>query len=159
MGEARVRKLSEVKIPWVRVDRFYPFGLALAAGLLSWVWEWAIGEDQALLLSASITFGAIVSGFVGTSLSILTSLSTRVMDRIRGTSYIYDLRSDMGWALFAGMVVCCVSMAGMLFEFYSSAIYTAFWISAMMLCLACLYRLSKLMLLIFTDHENRPLER
>lgn len=64
MGEARVRKLNEVKIPQVRVDRFYPFGLALAAGLLSWACGWAIGEGQILLLSASITFGAIVSGFV-----------------------------------------------------------------------------------------------
>ena len=155
MGDTTLR-VSKRLIPPLRRERFYPFAAALLAAIPPFVWDWSIGGDQALLLSASITFGAITSGFVGTTLGILTSLSTKVMHRIRKTRYLLVLREYMGWGLFSGIGVCCVSMAGMLLRLTELVWYAALWCAAVVLCLACLYRLSRLMLQVFSDHENLP---
>jgi len=66
------------------------------------------------------------------------------------------LREYMGWGLLSGIGVCCISMAGMLLHLMESSWYAALWCAAVVLSLACLYRLSKLMLQIFSDPENRP---
>lgn len=139
-------------------ERLYPFLFAFIAVPISWYFDFSIKKDQDLLLSSSITFGAIVYGFVGTSLSILTSLGTKVMSKIRETNYLFTLKEYLGWGLLSGMIVCCVSMFGLLKNAYECLFFTSIWFGAIVLCLACLFRLSNLMLQIFSHRENRPRE-
>lgn len=153
---ATILKMTRLTVSSLSWEKFYPFVVGLLVGAPPLVWDWCIGSDQQLLLSATITFGAITSGFVGTSLAILTSLDTGVMQRIRRTRYVRVLRGYMGWGLFSGIFVCCVSMAGLLWQLTEQVWFTAVWCAAIVFCLACLYRLSKLMLQIFSDHENQP---
>ena len=139
-------------------ERYYPLIVALIAAVSAWFFDVAITEDQQLLLSATITFGAIVSGFVGTSLSILTSLGTPVMRQVRKTSYIKHLRHYLGWGLGSGVILACISIVGLLFgsdDFYWNS-FTCFWTFALVFCLACLYRLAMMMLRVFSDPENCP---
>jgi len=136
-------------------EKYYPQILAFVGGVAACFFELDMQGAPPMLLGSAITFGAIVSGFVGASLSILTSLGTPIMQQIRKTNYIRTLRSYLGWGLSSGVILSCVSMAGLFFMF-SGHWFTAIWIAALLLCIACLYRLSQLMLLIFSDRENIP---
>ena len=126
---------------------------------VGWVISWFLGlelpETPGLLLAGTVTFGAIASGFVGTSLSILTCLGTPVMTRIKKTSYVGLLRSYLGQALLSGVLLSCVSLAG-LFWGAESGMFAATWVSALVFCIACLYRLSAIMLRVFSDPDNIP---
>lgn len=139
-------------------ERYYPLIAALIAAVGAWFFDVAIKEGSELLLSATITFGAIVSGFVGTSLSILTSLGTPVMHKVRKTSYIKDVRHHLGWGLGSGVILSCISIVGLLFgvDDFQRNSFTYIWTFGLVFCLACLYRLGMIMLRIFSDPENLP---
>ena len=137
------------------VEKYYPQFWALIAAVLSYLSGLTIAEDQALLLSTTVTFGAIVFGFVGTSLSILTSLGTVVMQRFRETEYLSVMRLYLGYGLGSGVILSCISIVILLFKF-QGPVYTALWAAALVFCLTCLYRLGKTMLYVFSDPENRP---
>lgn len=155
MGE-RILKPVAWCLSSLHWEKYYPFVLATIAGILTWVSGLTIESDQALLLSTSVTFGAIAAGFVGTSLSILTSLGTKVMQRIRETPYVFVVREYLGWGLCSGIMVCCTGIVGLLLKLYALAWFTTLWCSIVAFCIACLFRLGKIMLKIFSDCENRP---
>ena len=136
-------------------QKYYPQVLAVFGAILVWFFELDMQGTPPMLLGSAVTFGAIVSGFVGASLSILTTLDTPVMQQIRKTNYIRTLRLYLGWGLSSGVILSCVSMVGLFFMF-SGHLFTAIWIAALVLCIACLYRLAWFMLLIFSDRENTP---
>jgi len=127
--------------------------LALLAATTCWWLGLSLPAQPAILLSATVTFGAIVSGFVGTSLAMLTSLGAPVMRRIRRTMYVRILRGYLGWALASGIVLSCTSLTG-LFLNTTSAGFTTAWCATLTFCVACLYRLARVMLFVFSDPEN-----
>ena len=137
-------------------ERHYPWVLALLMGAGSLYSGWVAGADLPLLLGATVAFGSIIAGFVGTSLSILTSLGSAVMNRIRATRYIQVVRDYLGQGLGSGILVAFVGMAGLAFTLYGQAWFTALWVTAVVYCAACLYRLARTMLRIFVDPENHP---
>ena len=135
------------------VEQFYPPVLAAVVAVACWWLDLNLPADPGRLLSATVTFGAIASGFVGTSLSILTGLGTPVMRKIRQSRYVHILRGYMGWALASGLVLSCTSIIG-LFLGTTSLTLTIFWGATLTFCIACLYRLVKVMLFVFSDPEN-----
>ena len=139
----------------LRLERYYPLFFAALAAIVSFFSEIVITAEGSLLLSASISFGAITSGFVGTTWSILTSLGTIIMQRVRRTGYIKILRLYMGWGLASGVILSCVSMIGLLFSL-QDVLFTSLWCASTVFCIACLYRLAIIMLYIFSDPENLP---
>ena len=140
------------------LERFYPAGVAVLAALASWVFEIEFpANDLSMplyLLSSTVAFGAIVSGFVGASLSILTALDTPLMRDLRRTQYRRILRSYLGWALASGIILSCTSILGM--WVYQSGWFLIFGCAMFAFCLACLWRLARVMLLIFSDPDNLP---
>lgn len=136
-------------------EKYYPQVFAVVAAIAAWYFDLMVGGEQSLLLTTTVTFGAIVFGFVGTSLSILTSLGTTVMQRIRQTDYIYALRRYLGWGLGSGALLSCVSIIGLLLN-PNEQMFANLWCGVMVFCLACLYRLARMMLRIFSDSENLP---
>ena len=134
-------------------ERFYPFAWAAIAAVMCWRLGFDFADVPVHLLSATVTFGAIVSGFVGTSLAILTSLDTPIMRKIRRTLYVRILRRYLGWALASGIVLSCVNILGMFLHATSSWFAMAWW-AALTFCIACLYRLARTMLFVFSDPEN-----
>lgn len=133
-------------------EQCYPFALAAVSAVMCW-WIGVDFADVPLhLLSATVTFGAIASGFVGTSLAILTSLDTPIMRKIRRTSYVRVLRRYLGWALASGIVLSCASILGMFL--HASSWFAMAWWGAFTFCIACLYRLARTMLFVFSDPEN-----
>ena len=134
-------------------ERYYPFGWAAVSAVMCWWLGLDFADVPSHLLSATVTFGAISSGFVGTSLAILTSLGTPVMRKIRQTPYVRVLRQYLGWALTSGIVLSCVSILGLFLHATSSYFAMAWWV-ALTFCIACLFRLAGTMLFVFSDPEN-----
>ncbi len=136
-------------------ERYYPLVCAGIAALVCWGFDLDLPPvTPERLLSATVTFGAIASGFVGTSLSILTALGTRVMRKIRKTEYLHVVRGYLGWALASGIILSCVSMGGMWLGV--AGWFTMVWCAVLVFCVACLWRLARTMLFIFSDPDNQP---
>ena len=129
--------------------RSWPIGLALskkASGCMTCA--------PIQLWGAMVTFGAIASGFVGTSLSILTSLGTPVMSTLRESGYVRTLRNYLGWALSSGIMLSGASLAGMFQAIAMAPWFSIAWCGALVFCVGCLYRLATVMLFVFTDPDN-----
>ena len=100
-------------------ERRCPFAVAVVAGAASYWLGLEMTANASTLLSATETFGAVTSGFVGTSLSILTNLDSPVSQKIRATSYLDILREYLGWTLAAGITLslrlqpCCAGLHGL----------------------------------------------
>ena len=135
-------------------ERLYPFLIAGASGAASWCQDLRMEQNAPQLLSTTVTFGAIASGFVGTSLSILTSLETPVMRKIRATPYLGMLRGYLGWALVAGIVLSLTGIVGLFMDIGSNPFFVSVWCTALVFCICCLCRLGGMMLKVFGHREN-----
>ena len=144
----------------LNLEQCYPFVSGGIASVACWYLEIDLVNAPPQLLSAAVSFGAIVAGFVGTSLSILTSLGTPVMRKIRRTRYLKQLRNYLGWAMASGILLSLISIMGMFLSrtstWFTSTWFAAIWCFILIFCIACLYRLAKVMLLLFSDPENMP---
>ena len=136
-------------------EHLYPAGCSVVAATACWMFKLEPPKEPSsvviFLLASSVTFGAIVSGFVGTSLSILTALVTPLMKEIRRTSYLSKLGSYLGFALASGIILSCTSIVGMWLIYYDW--FFGIWCGVFVFCVACLYRLATIMLLIFRNHD------
>ena len=131
---------------------FIAGGIALVA---CWYFERDLVDAPRQLLGATVSFGAIVSGFVGTSLSILTGLETPVMFKIRRTHYLKQLRNYLGWAMASGILLSLISIMGM-FLSLTATWFAAIWCFILVFCIVWLWLLARLMLRLFSDPENMP---
>ncbi len=121
-------------------QKYYPQVFAALSGAVSWWAELKLGTHQVTILSATVTFGAITAGFASVSLSILTG-STRC--------YVDIAQRYLGWGLGSGILLACVGMVGLLFNFNTS-LFTSIWCFFMVFCLVCLYRLGDMMLPVYS---------
>ena len=135
-------------------ERHYPFAVAVCAGAASCFQGLEMTANAPALLSATVTFGAVASGFVGTSLSILTSLDTPAMQKVRATSYLDILREYLGWALAAGIALSSTGLAGLFLDLAPTKWFGSAWCLVLAFCISCLWRLGKMMLLVFSDRRD-----
>ena len=138
----------------LRAEKFYPFGVAVVAATGSCALSLDMQPNASQLLTATVTFGAVASGFVGTSLSILISIDTPVMQKIRATPYRQVLQGYLGWALLAGIALALTGIAGIFFDIARARLFVSVWCFALAFCVCCLWRLGTTMLYVFGDREN-----
>ncbi len=138
----------------LRWEKRYPFLVGVCIGVAIWCLGLDMEPNAPQLLAATVTFGAVVSGFVGTSLSILTSLDTPIMRRIRATSYRTILQAYLGWALIAGIALSLTGIVGLFLDVSRAPLFAAAWSVVLVFCLCCLWRLGSTMLHVFGDREN-----
>ena len=94
-------------------ERSYPF---MGAALVSGCWWWfcvKFPEPADSMLNASLTFGAIITGFLGTSKAILMSLKgTKIFRRLYDSGFINDLSGYLQAAILSSLGFCLLSFAG-----------------------------------------------
>ena len=135
-------------------ERWYPCAIGvLVAGLGA-----AFDPDRLAfppqLLRGTVSLGALAFGFVGVILAVLVGLDSPFMRRIRRTSYVIVLRRYVGWALLGGLAVALVSLAGLWPGVAARPAFAYAWGFALAFCLACLYRIGRIMLYLFSDSEH-----
>lgn len=132
-------------------ERQYPLLAAAIAGAIGWCFGMDMPAHPHHALAATVTFGAIVSGFVGTSLSILIALNSPVMKKVRKTSVLASLERYLSRALMSGIVLSCTSLLGMWTA--EETWYPVLWLFVLVFCLMCLVRLARVILGLFLDPE------
>lgn len=143
-------------MPSLTFEKYYPFLGGAGSGALSSLFDLEIPSNAPLLLSATVTFGAVAAGFVGTSLSILTSLERPVMQEIRATSYLRILQNYIAWALVSGILLALSGLAGLALDLCGREWFICLLCGSLIFCLCCLWRLGNLMLVIFVTPPNEP---
>ena len=157
MATTAIANMADRRKWELNLERFYPVGFAAAAAVACWWLNIKLPSEPSsiFLFGSTVAFGAIVSGFVGTSLSILTALATPLMQNLRKTrKYILILRRNLGSALASGIMLSCASIAGLWLHQYE--LFLSVWCFMFAFCLACLFRLARNMLFIFSDPSNSP---
>lgn len=110
------------------LEKIYPyFGGAISAAL----W-WYLGLDlpspPELVLSSSLTLGAILTGFLATSKTILISLrGTEVMESLKESTYIDELVSYIAQAVWLSFAFSVLAIVG-LFMSSPTHVFSIVWI-------------------------------
>ena len=92
-------------------ERYYPQGFGIVAAASVFWLEICFPLQNGLLLSASVTFGAILFGFTGTAFAVF-NISMDFMEKVRRANQevIFDLRRYIRDALLAPMLLCVISV-------------------------------------------------
>jgi hypothetical protein len=132
------------------IEQFYPVLGAFIAVYLWWRGGVAFPPEKDIL-SASLTIGAILTGFLGTSKTLLMTLDSSLMKRIRSTPYGAQLASYMGQAIWFCFAFCLISMFGFFLDTTNK--YFGFgWIFIAILASLAFMRVTHIMLKIVKNN-------
>ena len=147
--------------PTMTQERWYPSVFALGALTVGFVFYGELTLES-LVFSASVAFGAIVSGFTGASLSILMILDSPNMKFIRKNACLKkSLRSYLGGSIFSGIYLFVSSTLCLLTlktvcqipDLFKALIF-GLWCGTVVYCVCCMVRLSVVMLGLFSTAKN-----
>lgn len=93
------------------LEKIAPYLLAISAAMLWWKAGISLPKGEGVL-GSSLTIGAILTGFLATSKSIVMGLDSSVMSRIRKTRYWDTLVSYLGQAIWLSLSFSAVSITG-----------------------------------------------
>ena len=145
-------------------ERYYPQGFGLVAAASVFFFDICFPPQNGLLLSASVTFGAILFGFTGTAFAVF-NISTDFMEKVRRANQevIFDMRRYIGDALLAPLLLCVISVIGMFGADSADTEFArwlmALWLGALVFCLAALRRLSGILLVMFSRPDNHQWQK
>jgi len=129
-------------------EHFYPF---IGGVIAFFLWQYlpmAFPSDSYKeLLSSSLTVGAILTGFLTTSKTILISLhGTKVIKRIRETGYISDLIRYLAQAIWICFSFCIITLAG--FFLGKTPYYGPIWFASSIIACLAFYRVTNIFIQI-----------
>lgn len=134
-------------------ERAYPY-LGLIAAIVLWHYFCpGFPRDVSNFLSASLTLGSILTGFVATAKAILMSLQgTQVMRDLSNSGYINDLVSYLAQSIFASFAFSVCSLVGYFVHSYEA--YGYVWVGIGTLSALTFFRVMTLLLKIL-KHGQR----
>lgn len=95
------------------IEKIYPYAGGLLAAGIWWYLDAKFPDDTGAMLSASLTLGAILTGFLATSKTILIGLrGSAVMDTLRETTFIEELVSYLAAAIWLSFGFSLLALAG-----------------------------------------------
>lgn len=95
----------------IYVEKSYPYILATIASCAWYIFKIKFPPENDVL-SASLTIGAILTGFLATTKALIMTLDSPVMNRIRKTTYSKDLASYLGESIWLCFSFCVLAMVG-----------------------------------------------
>lgn len=134
------------------LERWFPYIVAASGALLWWRLDITLPNKEGLL-GSSLTIGAILTGFLATAKAILLALDSPVMRRIRNTSYLADLVSYLGQAIWLSLLFCCIALLGYFIDI-CSVMYGLLWITAGSAMICAFIRVTNIMLKILRYPGN-----
>lgn len=94
-------------------ERIYPYLAGALAALAWWMFTPEFHAEKSDVLSASLTVGSILTGFLATSKAILLSLNdSSIMQELKRSGYIKDLVSYLAQAILCSFGYAVVSLVG-----------------------------------------------
>lgn len=141
-------------------ERWYPY-LGAALAVVLWICVKPVFPTaEKEFLSAAISIGAILTGFVATAKAILAALpSDSVMGRLRASGYIKDLVSYLAAALYACLSFSIYGLCGFFLQVdgqhHLNTWYARGWVFLGVLALLAFQRVVQLLLKILA-YEMPP---
>lgn len=137
----------------IYIEKAYPYAIAIAASYSWFKYDMVFptGND---VLSASLTIGAILTGFLATAKTLLMTLDTPVMNRIRSTTYARDLASYLGESIWLCFGFCVFAMFGYFCDTASNWYGTVWMFIAIAAALAFI-RVTAIMLKIIKHQPSK----
>lgn len=135
-------------------EKAVPYVAALVAALLWWQMDLALPNGTPIL-SSSLTLGAILSGFLATAKAIVMTLDSPVMQRVRETTYVNDLVSYLGQAIWLSFGFCIVAMVGFFVD-TGSPWYGFIWIVVGVASAVAFVRVTSIMFKIIKHPSRDP---
>lgn len=133
-------------------ENYHPYILALI-GAIAWYWfdiRFPSGND---ILSASISVGAILVGFLATAKSLLMTLDTPVLRRLANAGYIKDIASYMRQGIYVLFIFCGLCMSG--FFINTDAIwFGVLWFTLIIMGTLNFLRVTRILLKLFEKKES-----
>ena len=105
-------------------------------------------------LRGTVSLDALAFGASGVSLAVLAGPDSPFMRRIRRPSYVLVLRRYVGWALLAGLALALVGLAGLVPGLAAGPAFAPARGFALAFGLACLHRIGRITLFLFSDPEH-----
>lgn len=94
-------------------ERTYPYLAGALAALAWWVLTPEFHAQKSDILSASLTVGSILTGFLATSKAIMLSLKdTQIMQDLKRSKHIKDLVSYLAQAILFSFGYAVISLVG-----------------------------------------------
>jgi hypothetical protein len=96
-------------------ERIYPYGAAIVLAVLFWGTHlsFPVGQD---ILSASITLGAVFTGFLATLNSMVIGLQGPRMRRFKNTKFFLLLLVYLKEAIWSSLAFCALSLGGFFYD-------------------------------------------
>lgn len=135
----------------IKVEKAYPYVTAVILSLL-WFFSDLSFPNGKEILSASLTIGAILVGFLATSKALMMTIDTPVMNRIRSTSYVGIFASYMGHAIWLCFSFCILAMVGFFVDTASKWFGTAWVLIA--IASACAFIRVTVVMLKIIKHQS-----
>ncbi|MGY8915358.1 MAG: hypothetical protein ACKVJF_09810 [Flavobacteriales bacterium] len=137
-------------------ERSYPYLLAIGAAFL-WCFlciDLPIKKIDSILAS-SMTLGAILTGFLATSKTILIGLKgADIMVKLSESQYIDNLVSYLVEAIWSSFIFCLVCITGYFVKEGSFDYYEYAWIFFGVLAAACFIRVTRIIFLIIRNDTH-----
>ncbi len=139
-------------------EKYYPY----AGGLLATLAWWGLNAEFpasriTAILSVSLTFGAITTGFLATAKAILLSLDGKtIMADLRESGYVQNLISYLAQAIWLSFAFCIVNLTGFFLIGQNNlpAIYEVIWFSIGVCAALAFSRVIHLFLLILKESHK-----
>jgi hypothetical protein len=131
-------------------ERIYPILFAASSAIAAWLLDFSLPTEATKeLLAATISFGAILAGFIGTAKSILMALPESLLGKLRTSTYLDDLAEYLSTALTGSLITSTLSVVG--FFTLSESIkgyYPALWLGSLIFAGISFWRASRIMVLL-----------
>ncbi len=140
----------------LRKEQLYPWVWAVLLGLTTFLCinKFGICVTKASLvnaLQASVIFGSIAAGLIGTSLVVMTGTNKKFKSKLIRSDYINVLQNYLKCGLYSGFMLALVGIVGQIFVDFSFHQYvTVVWVSVLTFCVLALYRVCNLIFIIFS---------
>ena len=115
------------------IEKYYPYIGGLVAAFAWWGFSMEFPPTRInAILSASLTLGAITTGFLATAKAILLSLDGKaIMTDLRKSGYIENLVSYLAQAIWLSFAFCILTLSGFFMPGTTSlpTVYETLWFS------------------------------
>lgn len=132
-------------------ERYYPLLLAILATGLAWNFSITIPlAHRYELLSASISLGAILAGFLTTAKAIFMALpADSIKLQIKQSTYIEDLANYIAQGIWSCLIFCFTNLIGFFITSNYFNTYDIIWCGLAALSFASFVRVTHIMLMLF----------
>ena len=124
-------------------------GFAVAIAV---VFGWLKFPTTENLLAAGVSLGAIFTGFLATNMSLVLTVDSRLMRRIRETSYFSLMLSYLREALWFSLAFSAASVAGFFIP-VRICVFGFVWVFLAASSLLTFYRVNTIMLLLISKKD------